>query len=133
MAKLYALLQRRAGISRKDFIQYYENVHAPLIMTQAKPFATSYTRSYLDYDDPYTIIRDPAVLALMEKGQQPFDVITELAFHDRAALEAYFAAGRDQRISERKAEDEANFLNRDAMQVVMVSDVRTTPQQEFGQ
>lgn len=105
---------------------HYEQVHSRLIASQARPFALSYSRSYLDYDDPCTIVRDPSVLAQVRAGAQPFDVLTEVMFRDRAGLEGFFSAGREEKLAVVKRTDEEKFLNRDVMQVFIVTDRRST-------
>ena len=96
MITTIALLKSRAGLSRAEFIDYYENRHVPLILSLA-PAPAYYARNYL-----------PAV---DDRGfPAEFDVVTHMKFPDEAARQAWFgavlAAGSGV------AEDEARFLDR---------------------
>jgi len=83
MLKLILLFRRKPGMSRADFIDYYETVHAPLSVDKI-PGIALYRRSYVEpgaapFGHPTT-----------EAG---FDVVTELGFESRedydAAVQAF--------------------------------------------
>ena len=76
--KVIAMLARKPGLSETDFVDYYENRHAPLILSIA-PQIRDYRRNYLR--------REGAILAT---GARPpdFDVVTELWFDDQEAFDA---------------------------------------------
>ena len=91
-----ALLKARAGLTRAELVDYYENHHVPLILSLA-PAPDYYARNYLPETD--------------ERGfPADFDVLTHMKFSDEAArsawLSAVLAAGSGV------AEDEARFLDR---------------------
>ena len=100
--KVIAMLARKSGLSETDFVDYYENRHAPLILSIA-PQIRDYRRNYLR--------RDGAILA---EGAQPpeFDVVTELWFDDQEAFDAAMAAFTDPANAARIARDEENVFDR---------------------
>ena len=83
MFKCIALLRRKPGLSREDFIDYYERQHAPLIR-RLLPGIIDYRRNYVELEG-----------AFLFPGAAPidFDVITEIWLADRAAYDiaAYWA------------------------------------------
>lgn len=128
MPKIVAILRKRPEISMEEFKEHYENSHAPLILEQARPFIVGYTRSYLNYEDPHCIFGD-AKFGECRDGAEYFphyDVITELEFEDHRAMEAYFAAGQDPELAQRKAADELKFLVREERLIVVSDDVRSS-------
>ena len=91
-----ALLKARAGLTRAELIDYYENHHVPLILATA-PAPDYYARNYLPETD--------------ERGfPADFDVMTHMKFADEAARHAWLARvlAEDSGV----AEDEARFLDR---------------------
>ena len=46
MIKLIALIRKKNNVSEKEFKEYYENIHAPLII-KIFPSLKGYTRNYL--------------------------------------------------------------------------------------
>jgi uncharacterized protein (TIGR02118 family) len=79
MLKLILLFRRKPGMSREAFIDYYENVHAPLSIEKI-PGIALYRRSYVE----------PGAAPFGHPTTEPgFDVVTEIGF-DR--LEDYEAA-----------------------------------------
>jgi len=74
MFKVFGFLTKREGIEMKDFIDYCEHKHVPLVCSLA-PTPIVYKRRYLVSGEELT----------KEGGAVDFDVMTELRFHDRAA------------------------------------------------
>ncbi len=70
MIKTIAMIKRKEGMSREEFIRYYEERHAPLGLAHF-PFV-KYVRNY--------------PVPLPGTDEPPFDVITEFWFEDEAAL-----------------------------------------------
>jgi len=109
MYKCIALLKRKAGMSREEFIDYYETRHAPLIRSLL-PQIREYRRNFIDFSDE-------------SFGQAPdFDVITELWFDDREAYESFRANSADPEIFRRIAEDEENVFDRSATRLFVVDE-----------
>ncbi len=83
MLKLILLFRRKPGMSRQTFIDYYENVHAPLSVEKI-PGIALYRRMYLEPGEA------PFGHPTTEPG---FDVVTELGFERvedyEAAVEAF--------------------------------------------
>ena len=77
MYKVMILIKRRPGMSMDEFIDYYEDHHAPLGL-RAIPTMKGYTRRYL------TPLGDDA-------PELPYDVATEIVFDDEADLERAMA------------------------------------------
>ncbi|WP_439657304.1 EthD domain-containing protein [Lentzea sp. HUAS TT2] len=96
MITTMAFLKARAGMSRDEFVDHYENHHVPLILG-IKPGPFYYVRNYLPPHD--------------ERGvPAEFDVVTHMKFADAATrrtwLSLVLAPGSGV------AEDEERFLDR---------------------
>jgi len=68
------MMKRKPGLSREEFVADYETVHKVMGETVLKPIARRYVRRY------FTRLDDAA-------AEPVFDVMTEVAFDDRAAYE----------------------------------------------
>jgi hypothetical protein len=110
--KTVAFLKRKAGMSRADFIAYYESTHAPLILSIA-PQVEAYRRNYLCEDG-----------AIVAPGLPPpdFDVVTELHYADRAAFDAALAAFTRPDNAARIASDEENLFDRSKTRFYVVEE-----------
>lgn len=110
MAKLIALFTRKAGSSRAEFRDYYENNHAPFATSLFGHLWTSYTRNYLDEGD----------------GTGP-DVVTEIVFIDDAAMQEMFAiTRRDPSIRDAIFADEAAFMDRAVTRMFLSPEATST-------
>jgi len=78
MLKQVLLLKRRPGMSREEFIDYYENHHSKLV----EPFMTQARRYVRRYVTPQ---KNPITGAVVELD---FDVITEIWWDSREDLKA---------------------------------------------
>ena len=93
MYKVVAFLKRKHGMSRAEFIDYYENHHVPLILSIAPP-PPVYRRNYL--------------MSVARGVGFDFDVMTEIAFADQTAFETWaLKLHADTRV----ADDELNFFD----------------------
>ena len=101
MFRVLAFLTKREGMETKDFIDYYENKHVPLICRLA-PTPMVYKRRYLLRDEKLTT----------QGGAIDFDVVTDLGFPNREAYLAWMARLSEPGASEQVAADEARFLDR---------------------
>jgi hypothetical protein len=99
MYKKLSFLRKRADMATEDFIDYYENHHVPLILSLG-PKPEAYKRHYVKRGDALNIRED----------EIDFDVLTEIAFADRAAFDAWLAALGEA--GTRVPDDEAVFLDR---------------------
>ena len=100
--KAIALLKRKTGLSKAEFIDYYEAQHAPLI-TSLFPTITAYRRNYTDFEGAF---------AYSDAAPLDFDVVTEIEFADRAGYDDMLARAADPATGQTIAEDEEHFLNR---------------------
>lgn len=115
MIKLVALLKRKPGMSREDFIAYYEMRHAPLAM-QLTSMGHDYRRNY-----PRTVrVEGREVDAAPE-----YDVITEVWFHDQRAYEAFAASMRTPQVRAQIVADEEQFLDRASSCIFIVDEYIT--------
>ena len=102
MIKTIAFLRRKPGLTRAQFIDYYERRHAPLILSIA-PQICAYRRNFL--------IEEGAILA--PGAQRPdFDVVTELWYPSEAAFAAAMAAFTEAANAARIAADEEHLFDR---------------------
>lgn len=99
MIKLIALISKQPQISADEFQHYYESSHAPLVASLL-PMIARYTRSFM-----------PAEAEVVGKvGQANFDVLTELWFHNREDVDAFWQTIREPKVLAAIRADEANFL-----------------------
>jgi len=98
MFRVLGFLSMKDGMKMQEFIDYYEYRHVPLICSLA-PTPIVYKRRYVRHEENLA----------SEGGALDFDVITELAFADREAFQAWMA---QLLASGKVAADEAKFLNR---------------------
>ena len=111
MFKMLSYLVKRDGMNIEDFVEYYENCHVPLILSLG-PGPTVYKRHYLQRGDEVNV----------GEGTIDFDVVTEIAFPDRAAFEFWMRAVGTGDNGNRVAADEARFLNRSRTRACVVHD-----------
>lgn len=113
--KVVAFLCRKPGLTRSEFIDYYEKQHVPRILDLERQ-PVGYRRTYpIPRDADTTAGAGPDVGPRGDEQREAvlpeeFDVITELEFESRAdygawAAEAYAPASGI-------AADEVNFLDR---------------------
>jgi|TARA_R100000005_G_scaffold96055_1_gene80362 uncharacterized protein (TIGR02118 family) len=112
MYKSMALLKCKPGLTREQFIDYYETQHAPLIC-QLLPEVCGYRRNFIRSEGAFL---NPGAAA------RDYDVITELWFADRAAYDAAMERCADPEIARRIAEDEEHFLDRSCTRMFVVDE-----------
>ena len=100
MFRVFGFLTRKNGLSMREFIDYYESKHVPLICSLA-PVPTIYKRRYLVGER-----------LTADGGEVDFDVMTELGFADRSAFDAWMSELAKPGIGSRIVADEEKFLNR---------------------
>jgi uncharacterized protein (TIGR02118 family) len=115
MVKLIGLLKKKAGLTRQEFIDYYENTHAPLAR-RTLPMGEDYRRSY-----PQTV----RVEGREVEGEPEFDVIAEVWFRDQTAYEAFSRAILDPQKRAVIVADEERFLDRSASRIMIVEEHRS--------
>lgn len=116
MIKIVALVVKRDDLTAEAFRAYYEQHHAPLILS-VSPTVAAYHRSFVDHSSLWNA-GGAAELAI--------DAITELWFPDAAAYAAQEDVMRNPDIRRRVAEDEAQFMRRDLTRIFRVDEVVST-------
>ena len=106
MVKTIALIKRKAGISREEFVRHYEEVHAPLALKHL-PMIRKYVRNHI-FENP--------------GAEGPgFDCITELwldSNEDVKDLLNFVQSEEGQVIRD----DEEKFLDRENTKFIMVEE-----------
>ena len=119
MIKLISLIPRKPGLTREEFIDYYEKRHVPLSL-ETYPQIRRYVRNYAigEKNGHYEgRVLQPGV---------PYDAVTEHWFDDRAALAEMARAFQDD--PERMAawsEDEGNFIDKSRIVQFLVEEYDT--------
>jgi hypothetical protein len=115
MFRVFGFLSKKAGLSMPEFIDHYETKHVPLICSLA-PTPLVYKRRYLSPSEKLTT----------RGGEVDFDVITELAFADRVAFDAWMAALAKPEASALVVADEARFLDRTRTRAYVIDEYVTS-------
>lgn len=111
MLKLMLHVRRKEGLTREEFRQYYESTHAPLasgVMATCK----KYVRNF--------VIEEP-------HGTQGFDCVTEFWFDIDGPFSEATGRLTDAAQAALLAEDEARFMDRDSMRIVIVEEAESDP------
>ena len=111
MFKCIALLKRKEGLTKAQFVDYYENHHAPLIK-RLFPSIVDYRRNFVDLEGAF----------LSPTSAVDFDAVTEIWFADRAAYDTFLAENAKPDIARRVAEDEENVFERSATRMFVVEE-----------
>lgn len=116
MIKTITLLHAKAGVSREEFMQRYENVHVPLVESELGRFL-DYRRDYVNHE-----FLEPAS-ELGERFMKPdFDVVTTIKHENAAALTRLNEALAQGSVRERISWDECQNFERQKMHMFMVSE-----------
>ncbi|HQS70345.1 MAG: hypothetical protein B7Y36_12475 [Novosphingobium sp. 28-62-57] len=106
---MLTLLKRREGMSKADFIAYYETQHRLIGEKVLSGWATRYVRRHLHPHDGADVAHD-------------FDVVLEIDFPDQATCDACFAAMADPAIMGEIVEDEERLFDRARMRTYRVEE-----------
>ena len=101
------LLRRREGMTKADFIAYYETRHRLIGEKVLSGWATRYVRKHLHPLDGTDAAHD-------------FDVVLEIDFPDQATCDACFAAMADPATMAEIVEDEERLFDRSRMRTYAV-------------
>jgi hypothetical protein len=110
MVKMVFLLKRRPGMSRADFIQYYESHHV-LLGEKYVPNAVRYVRRFLE-----------PVPGPWSKPADEFDVMTELWFANKQEADLAMAHLSEPKIHDEIAADEKRLFDRSRSQVYLITE-----------
>lgn len=102
MFKVMMLLRKKAGMSRDEFIDYYDNRHVPFMHSILPQGVAIHRRNFVV----------PAAGSSGEGmlGQAECDVIVELFYEDAETVQRAMRCLADPEIQRRMAADEANFI-----------------------
>lgn len=101
------LLKRREGMTKADFIAYYETRHRLIGEKVLSGWATRYVRKHLHPLDGTDAVHD-------------FDVVLEIDFPDQATCDACFAAMADPATMAEIINDEERLFDRSRMRTYAV-------------
>jgi len=111
MYKVIALLKSKPGLSREDFINYYEVNHVPLILRHM-PQIVHYRRNYVQF----------ATYLAEEVAGLDFDVVTEFCFRNKADYDAANLVFNDPDVMSEIVHDEEHFLDRGETRLFVVQE-----------
>jgi EthD domain len=106
---LITLLKRRTGMSKEEFIAYYEDHHRKIGEKVLGEYATRYVRRFLHPIDG-------------KDRHEDADVVMEIDFPDAATRDACFAAMADPVIAAEIATDEAKLFDRERIRTFTVEE-----------
>ncbi|MGQ4600691.1 EthD domain-containing protein [Nocardia sp. R6R-6] len=123
--RVVALIRRKPGTTREEFIEHYENHHARLIAGHKYKWLADYTRNY--------VIPGTEIQKLDgDDGSLPdCDVITIASFNTVEDYEAFTRASSDPEFQRAVVADEESFMDRDSIRFFRV-DAHVTDLDEFG-
>ncbi|MGD0505492.1 MAG: EthD domain-containing protein [Steroidobacteraceae bacterium] len=113
MVKMVFMLKRKPGMSRADFIQYYESHHR-LLGEKYVPNAVRYVRRYLE-----------PVPGPWSKPADEFDVLTELWFANQQEADKAMKHLSEPAIHEEIAQDEARLFDRTRSRMYIVTETES--------
>ena len=115
MIKMIALMKRKPGLSLGEFITRYEEHHAPFARPHM-PSAVHYVRRFLC----------PLGNPLTGDDSGGFDVLTEVWFPDRTAMERDLSHIATPDIAAAFAADEAHLFDREHHRTFVIAEERET-------
>jgi uncharacterized protein (TIGR02118 family) len=116
--KMILLLKRKPGITAEEFKNYYESNHAPMA-TKYLHFGT-YKRYYIDKENLYEAGHVEHAAPLPD-----YDVVVEIGFDSPDDYQKMMDVLGDPVSGKQFADDEANFLDRDSLQMFFVDEYET--------
>ncbi len=115
MFKVMILIKRKPGMSKEDFIAYYENNHAPLGSSKA-PNMKRYMRHFLHPYGNDVYAADP---------EPPYDVATEIWFDDEADFQRFMAYLTEPETARIIGEDEEKLFDKSSIRFLIMEDYET--------
>jgi len=106
MIKALVFMSRKDGISRQEFIDYYEGRHTALVR-RVFPTIGDYRRNYLVFDEKHQAYDEE------QPSDHPgFDVVTEISFASEGDWQAFLGHMATPELIDEIAADESNFMDR---------------------
>ena len=112
MIKLITLLTRKPGLSREEFIDYYEANHRVIGEKYLSGYAVKYQRRFLSHLEG----------AILEGGDPPFDVLMEIWFPDQATFDRAMAHLQTPEAQAEILADEEKLFDREKMRSFTVEE-----------
>ena len=112
MIKVVTLLTKKPGMSREAFIDHYETHHRKIGEKYLGGFASKYQRRYLQ----------SAGLREQEGDTPPFDVLMEIWYPDKDALNGALAVLSTEEAQAEIAADEERLFDRDLIRSYTVEE-----------
>lgn len=110
---LITLLKRRAGLSKADFVAYYEAHHRLIGEKVLAGYATRYVRRFLEPTDGVN-------------NHEDADVVLEIDFPDEATRDACFAAMAEPDMMAEIIADEEKLFERSRIRTFSVDERAST-------
>jgi uncharacterized protein (TIGR02118 family) len=104
MIKFVVMLKKKAGMTRSEFIEYYENHHAKLVKENI-PSLREYRRNYVQQESVFISGTDSPT------SSAEFDVVSELWFDDMVGYQAMNTAMADPAIGQLLNGDAENLFD----------------------
>jgi uncharacterized protein (TIGR02118 family) len=118
MIKLAVLLKRKKGMSFEEFDRYWDGTHGDLVVG-----IPEFTRHVIKYSQSHIV--DPKYQGEgMAWKRADFDGIAEVWF---AGIEAMTAAFNEPRFVELVGPDDAKFIDRDAVSILVTREIEKIP------
>jgi uncharacterized protein (TIGR02118 family) len=112
MYKVIALIKRKPGLSRAEFIDHYEAGHAPLAR-KCFPQIVQYRRNFVDLKGAIMMPGMPA---------PDFDSVTEIWYRDREAYDEMLSTHHLEKVQETIEADERKFLDQSMTRMIKVEE-----------
>ena len=123
MVTMILLLKRRSDMTHEEFRHYYENGHAMMAKKYFGHLFMDYRRHYVQRTRGS---RNPDESgALRTREEDSYDAITKFDFKDQAGLDEFDRIASLPEVAVDLRQDEANFLDREAIRVSICEEVRT--------
>lgn len=123
MVTMILLLKRKPGMTHEEFREYYEKGHAMMAKKYFGHLFMDYRRHYVQRARGS---RDPDARGVLRTtAAESYDAITKIDFKDQADLDEFDRIASLPEVAADLRQDEAKFLDRDAIRVSICEEVRT--------
>lgn len=108
MIKLIAMIRRRPGLTRDEFIDYYENKHVPFVTRANGAYLLKYKRNYIQEE--------------LTASPEDYDVVTEVWLQSRDALARLLETMTQSSWAKELVADEDKFVDRPSMRMFVTEE-----------
>ena len=106
MIKLVECLRRLPHLSHQEFLDYWHDVHGPLVVSLAKDLRMG---RYVQCHGIVHPVHD--AIRTSHRSLEPFDGVAEVWFASREAMEPTYSTAAMKEANRKLREDEARFLD----------------------